>query len=98
LDHDSQLDVLYLLVLLILPVAALVQRFRKSGGPQRIVAQIGDQTFEGEWWTQDGIVCVRCSAGRRGRLPGPQGATRTAEELLIDIYRDSGEIDGEIDA
>jgi hypothetical protein len=95
LDHDASLNVLYLLVLLILPVAALLQRFGKSARPQHLVAQFGDRTFEGEWWLDDnGIVCVRCPAGRGGRLAGPEGPRRTAEELLVDIYRDSGALNG----
>ncbi len=94
MGHDDQLWAVYLVVLLILPVTALIGRFTKGvGKPQRFTAQYGDRTYEGEFWVEDGIVYVRCDAGRRGRLMGGERAARVAEELLIDIYRDHGLLD-----
>jgi hypothetical protein len=94
MGHDDQLQAAYLLALLVLPVTWLVGRFTKGvGKPQRFTAQYGDQTYEGEYWTENGIVYVRCQAGQRGRLIGTERAGRVAEELLIDIYREQGLLD-----
>ena len=93
MDNDQGLRAAYLLALLVLPAGALLRRYNpKTGRAQRITAQFGDHTYEGDYWVDDGIVYVRCSAGRKGRLIGPQGPGRTAEELLIDIYRDEGRL------
>ena len=91
MDHDDTLRLGYLLAILVLPVTALIHRFTPGQGKrQRITAQLGDHTYEGEFWSEDGIVFVRCPAGQRGRLAGNQRVSRVAEELLIDIYRDQG--------
>jgi hypothetical protein len=91
LDHDQTLQLGYLLALLVLPVVALIHRFTPGGGKrQRFTAQLGDRTYEGEYWSENGIVFVRCPAGQGSRLMGVQQAGRVAEELLIDIYRDQG--------
>src|SRR5690242_19192367 len=88
MDHDQQLQLLYLLAILILRVTALMARLRRRReGARPFTVQDSDQTFSGLYWVEGGIVYVHSEAGRRGRPLGPEGSLRTAEQLLLEIHR-----------
>lgn len=88
LDHDTLLRVLYGLVILVLPLAALINRFGRRGRrrPKLLTVHDGASAYEGAYWVEDGLVYVSDGRNQRGTPVGPGGVVPTAEQLLLDIH------------